>query len=129
MKDDQIVHFVKLPTNATYQIFEAASDHVAQLDVESIDEADNCTIVKTHDTNHTAGSAKPLSTAQETIDPDDGTIMITFRNNRDLAPVLGAGDYMPMWTAGLGVTALFAAIAGWAAYRRRRLQQLLEEDD
>lgn len=86
-------------------------------------------VCKVDSTNHMDGSAKSLSTARETIDPDDGTIVITFQNNRDLAPVLGAGNYMPMWTAGFGVTALLAAILGRAAYRRRKLKLLLEGNE
>ena len=127
MKDGQIVHFVKLPTDATYMITEAASDHVAQYNIASMDEPDNCTIVKKHDTNHTAGSAKPLSTARETIDPNDGMIVITFQNNRDLAPVLGTGDNMPVWFAGLGIITAIASIIGWSMHRRRKLKRLLEE--
>ncbi|MBQ9014998.1 MAG: hypothetical protein IJ109_02660 [Firmicutes bacterium] len=119
LRDDEILVLNALPRSASYQITEAASDHVPQYDIVSTNEArsgDVPVIVKSAD--KTVGASNTaLSTGLEFVDRYDGTMTIVYQNNRDLATVTGVPglDYMVYATA-----ILVLAAAAYAIIRRRR---------
>ena len=121
LKDSQQVMIKDIPDTATYQVTEVASDHVGQYDIVSIDQPEECTIVKDHDSNY-FNSAKPLATAVEKVDVDDGTILIKFQNNRDLAAITGFDDYTPIWLAGSAIAVMIAGLLIWSKRRKRKLE-------
>ena len=87
-----------LPKGATYKVTEAASDHIAEYKLFSEDMEDKgAKIVKAEDSNG-ADAGKTLATALETVDQFDGTVVILWENNRDLAthtPVYGQQRSLP----------------------------------
>lgn len=119
LRDDECLVINALPRSASYQISEAASDHVPQYEVVSTNKAEGdaaAVITKAADKTITASNTA-LATGIEFVDRTDGTVVVLYENNRDLATITGipALDYM--------VYALIALILGLAAYgiiRRRR---------
>lgn len=120
LKDDDVLVINGLPLQAQYDINEAASDHVASYTVTSADDTDGeqtSVIVSASGTNQTQ-CEKALSTAVETVDRDDSTVTILFRNNRDLATITGVPGTSGMTYAGIAI--LLAAAAYLIVRRRRR---------
>ena len=120
LKDGEEVLIKNIIRGATYQVTEAASDHVSQYQVFSENmQDDGAVITDPHGTN--AGrSAEDLTTAIETVDSDDGTVVVYFRNNRDLATVTGSDDYSGIWFASAVVTAVIAVLFCWSIHRRKK---------
>lgn len=129
LKDDDVLVINSLPRSAAYQITEHASDHVAQFNIVSTNTSTETPAVFT-ETGHTPGgndaehlgqfntdANTELSTEVEFVDRYDGTVVITYQNNRDLATLTGiAGlDYM-VYAAALAVLSLIS----FAVIRRRR---------
>ena len=82
---------------------EAASDHVAEYKMFSEDMAKKgAKIIKLEDTNN-EDPAKALATALETVDLFDGTVVIVWQNNRDLATLTGVSTYLGIWAAALAL--------------------------
>lgn len=139
LKDGDILVLNSLPLNASYQVTEQASDHVAQYNIVSTNKREMKPIFRGRrdgeaplftEEGHTPGgtdavhlgkantdSNMALSTEVEFVDRFDGTVTIIYRNNRDLATLTGiAGlDYM-VYAAALAVLSAFAFIIA----RRRR---------
>jgi hypothetical protein len=135
LKDDDILVINSLPRSASYQIKEQASDHVAQYNIVSTNTGTANRPVFT-ETGHTPGgndaahlgranadAGADLSTEVEYVDRYDGTVIITFRNNRDIATLTGiAGiDYMVY-------AAVLAVLASGIALIVRRRREYAEED-
>ena len=59
-------------------------------------------IIKLEDTNN-EDPAKALATALETVDLFDGTVVIVWQNNRDLATLTGVSTYLGIWAAALAL--------------------------
>ena len=117
LKDGQTAVIRKLPKGATYKVTEAASDHIAEYRMFSEDMADKgAKIIKAEDSNG-ADAGKMLATAVETVDLFDGTVVILWENNRDLATLTGVITYTGLWAA-----AFAAVLAGLAllVIKRRR---------
>lgn len=117
LKDKQTAVIRQLPKGAKYRITEAASDHAAGFKVFSEDmEKKGAKIVKAAGSNEEE-TEKALATALETVDLCDGTVVVIWENNRELAVLTGitGADYM-VYAVSLAVllTAAFAII------RRRR---------
>ena len=136
LADDELLVINSLPRSATYQITEEPSDHVAQYNIVSTNKDETNKAVFT-ETSHTPGgndaahlgkanadANAALATEVEFVDRYDGTVVITFENNRDLATLTGiAGlDYM-VYAA---VLAVLSAVA-YVIVRRRR--EYAEEDN
>ena len=103
LKDDQKVTIKQLPKNAKYRITEAPSDHVAEYKVFSEDMADKgARIVKLEGSNG-EDAAKALSTALETVDMFDGTVVVLWENNRDLATLTAVRSYLGIWAFALAL--------------------------
>jgi hypothetical protein len=110
LMDDQSVTVKKLPKGASYQITEKASDHVAEFKTFSEDMAEKgARIVKTEGSND-RNAAEDLATALETVDLFDGTVVVVWENNRDLATVTAVQSYLGIWACALAM-----ALAGTAA--------------
>ena len=135
LKDDDILVINSLPRSASYQIKEQASDHVAQYNIVSTNTGTANRPVFT-ETGHTPGgndaahlgkanadAGADLPTEVEYVDRYDGTVIITFRNNRDIATLTGiAGiDYMVY-------AAVLAVLASGIALIVRRRREYAEED-
>jgi len=121
LKDDQSATIKKLPKSSTYIVTEAASDHVAEYKMFSEDMADKGAKIVTKQANNGAEAAKILATAKETVDLFDGTIVVLWKNNRDLATITGIQTRLGIWAGALSVTlaALIALIA-----RRRKFAKI-----
>lgn len=136
LKDDDVLVINSLPRSASYKIKEQVSDHVAQYNIVSTNTstADKPVFAETA---HTPGgtdaahlgkanddAGMELSTETEYVDRYDGTVIITFRNNRDIATLTGiAGiDYMVY-------AAVFAILTAGTALIFRRRREYAEEDD
>ena len=132
LRDDEILVLNSLPRTASYQVKEQASDHVPQYNIVSTSKSAIFT-----ETGHTPGgndaehlgaansdSNTELATKVEFVDRYDGTVIITFQNNRDIATLTGiAGlDYM-VYAVSLALLSLLVLII----VRRRR--EYAEEDD
>lgn len=136
LKDDDVLVINSLPRSASYRIKEQASDHVAQYNIVSTNTGTANKPVFT-ETGHTPGgndaahlgranadAGAELSTETEYVDRYDGTVIITFRNNRDIATLTGiAGiDYMVY-------AAVLAVLAAGTVFIVRRRREYAEEDD
>jgi len=99
LKDDQSVTIKQLPKSATYRITETASDHVHEYKMFSEDMAKKgAKIVQVEGTNK-EDAAKALATALETVDLFDGTVVVFWQNNRDLATTTGIVTHTGIWFA------------------------------
>lgn len=117
LKDGQEVVIRGIPKGATYKVTEAASDHVASYKVVSEDMADKgAKIIRAEGSNGSEAS-KELSTAVEKVDLFDGTVVILWENNRDLATLTGIQSYLGIWASAL---ALVLAGAGGLLMRKRK---------
>lgn len=97
LKDNQKVTVKQLPKNARYRITEAPSDHVAEYKVFSENMADKgAKIIRVKGSN-SDDAAKALSTALESVDMFDGTIVVLWENNRDLATLTAVQSYIGIW--------------------------------
>lgn len=123
LKDDQEITVKKLPKSAKYQVTEAASDHVASYEVKSEDMPEDAIIVKAEDTNGIT-SAKELVTELERVDQFDGTIVILWENNRDLATTTAVNTDPWIWVAALALTMIGATAL---IIRRRRFSLVMNE--
>ena len=101
LKDSDILVLNALPRAASYKVTEQASDHVPQYNIVSTNKAEDKAAVFT-ETGHTPGGSDAahlgkantdantaLSTEIEFIDRYDGTVVIIYQNNRDLATLTG----------------------------------------
>lgn len=119
LQDDQQAILQGLPTGATYRITEAASDHAVSYQLSS--EADTPVFAKASDSNgnHTDRS---LATAEETVDPEDGTVTILFTNNKDLSIITGLPTYLNIWS--MALLCILAGAAIWILLRYRIKKRL-----
>ena len=136
LTDGDILVINSLPRSASYQVKEMASDHVPQYNIVSTNKSTKNRAVFT-ETGHTPGgddddhlgeagkdSYTDLVTKLEFVDRYDGTVVIVFRNDRDLATLTGfAGlDYV-VYAAALAVVLTVALLI-----IRRRREYAAEED-
>lgn len=144
LKDGEILVLNSLPLNASYQVTEQASDHVAQYNIVSTNKNEEMAARSRKYGNaavfmeggHTPGGEgieylgkanidanTALSTEVEFVDRYDGTVTIVYRNNRDLATLTGVAglDYM-VYAAALVILTMLA----FFIVRRRR--EYAEED-
>lgn len=112
MKDDEVLVINGVPVSAQYRIQEEESDHVASFDIESSEKSP--VIVKLNEANSTANTS--LSTAEERVDAEDGTITVNFFNERNLATVTG----VPVIAGPMAL--LLIAAAGLLGARRRKYE-------
>jgi len=117
LADDQEVVIKQLPKSATYVVTEAASDHIAQYKMFSEDMAKKGAKIVTKEANNGAEAAKILATAKETVDLFDGTIVVLWENNRDIATLTGVQTYLGIWAAALAL--VLAGIVTILARRRK----------
>lgn len=147
LKDDDVLVLNALPLSSSYTVKEQASDHVPQYNIASTNESidaggsikkgviRNAAVFA--ETAHTPGgnddehlgkanedANTELSTETEFVDRYDGTVTITFQNNRDLATLTGISglDFMVYAAA----CALLAALTVIIVRRRR---EYAEEDN
>ena len=136
LKDDDVLVLNSLPRSASYQIKEHASDHVAQYNIVSSNPDTENGAVFT-EKNHTPGGAdeahlgkantdagEELSTEVEFIDRYDGTVIITYQNNRDIATLTGIAGFDYVVYA-----AVLAFLAAGLTIIVRRRREYAEEDD
>lgn len=143
LKDDDVLVINALPRSASYRIKEQPSDHVAQYNIVSsnmsagggsdlpdIKAAGYSYMPVFAETEHTPGGTdaahlgkansdanKELSTETEFVDRYDDTVVIIFKNNRDLATITGiAGLDCMVYAAVLAVIGMMAFVI----VRRRR---------
>lgn len=97
---------LQLPKGAKYRITQEPSDHVAGFRLFSEDMADKgANIIRDHGSSEDASTS--LSTDFETVDLLDGTVVVLWENNRDLATITAVQSYSGIWMAALAI-----AIAG-----------------
>lgn len=104
LTDDGEVIIRQLPKGATYQVTEAASDHVAEYKLFSEDMAGKGAKIVQASGSNAEDAAKELATAVETVDMADGTIVVLWKNNRDLATVTAVQSYLGIWACGAVLT-------------------------
>ncbi len=112
LQDDEKLVLNGIPVSAKYRITEQSNDHIAAFQVKGSGKtpAIQTTSGKNEDPN------QALSTAEERVDLEDGTVTVNFTNHRNLAAVTGAPEIM-------GPAALLLiAFAGMMASRRRRYE-------
>lgn len=107
LKDGQEVTVKQLPKSAEYRITEKASDHVSEFKAFSEDMADKGAKIVMATGSNGSEAAKELATALETVDMFDGTVVILWENNRDLATITAVQSYIGIWAC-----ALVPALAG-----------------
>ena len=117
LADDQSVTIRKLPKSATYTVTEAASDHVAEYRMFSEDMAGKGARIRVKEASNSAEAAELLSTAKETVDLFDGTVVVLWENNRDLATLTGVRTHLGIWAAAFAL--VLAGIAAIVIRRRR----------
>lgn len=123
LKDGQTAVIRELPKGATYKVTEAASDHIAEYRLFSEDmEEKGAKIIRAEDSNG-ADAGKALSTAQETVDQFDGTVVILWENNRDLAAITGVNTDTGIWAAAFG--AVLACLAAMVISIRKNRKKSL----
>ena len=83
----------------------------------SEDMADKGAKIVTEEANNGDEAAKILATAKETVDLFDGTIVVVWENNRDLATLTGVKTYLSIWAAALAL--VLAGLVMVLARRRR----------
>lgn len=95
LRDDQEATIKKLPKSATYMVTEAASDHVAGFRLFPEETENEGAKITVREGSNSEEASKELSTAEETVDLSDGTIVVLWENNRDLATLTGVSvpDY------------------------------------
>lgn len=103
LSDDQEVTIKQLPKSSKYQITEAASDHVSEFKAFSEDMANKGAKIVQAEGSNGEEAAKELLTAVETVDLFDGTIVILWKNNRDLATLTAVKSYLGIWAAALAI--------------------------
>ena len=103
LKDDMSVTIKQLPKGAKYKITEAASDHVAEFRMYSEDMADKGAKIVTASGSNDDAAAKDLATALETVDMFDGTVVVLWENNRDLATVTAVQSYLGIWACAMAL--------------------------
>ncbi len=97
LMDDKSVVIRDLPKGAKYQITEASSDHVAEFRAFSEDMAEKGAKIVMESGSNGEDAAKELSTALETVDLFDGTVVVVWENNRDLATLTAVQSYLGIW--------------------------------
>ena len=117
LSDDENLVLNGIPVSADYLVTEHASDHIASVVLTG--SKSSPVIVKASDANEDSETA--LSTEEETVDRDDGTMTVQFINRRNLATVTGVPE-------ATGPAALLAiAGAGIIASRRKRREQTVTD--
>ena len=116
LMDDQKVTIRQLPKGAKYQITERASDHEAQFKVFSEDMAKKGARIVQAEGNTVEEEAKDISTAMETVDLFDGTVVVLWENNRDLATLTAVQSYTGIW--GCATALVLAAVVTMLIKRR-----------
>ena len=124
LADGQEVRIKQLPKGAQYRITEKASDHVAGFKVYSEDMADKGAKIVLPSGSNGNDAAKPLSTELETVDQFDGTVVILWENNRDLATVTAVQSYSGIWACG---TAMAFAGLLMLILKRKKYREEQEE--
>ena len=122
LMDDQCAVIRQLPKGATYTVTEAASDHIAEYRVFSEDMEGKGAKISVKEASNGAEAAKMLSTAKETVDLFDGTVVVLWENNRDLATLTGTRTDIGVWAAGF-VMAIAGAIS--LIVRRRNERRMI----
>ena len=90
------ITILQLPKGAKYRITQEPSDHVAGFRLFSEDMADKgANIIRDHGSSEDA--SKALSTDFETVDLFDGTVVVLWENNRDLATITAVQSYISIW--------------------------------
>ena len=136
LRDDEVLVMNSLPRTASYQVKEQASDHVAQYNIVSTNQNSENGAVFT-ETGHTPGgtdsehlgkantdAGAELSTEVEYIDRYDGTVIITYQNNRDIATLTGIAGFDYVVYA-----AVLAFLAAGLSLIVRKRREYAEEDD
>lgn len=118
LSDDKNFKVEGLPVGAQYAVNEAASDHEASYAVTA--DGSNPTIAQASGANAADNTA--LATATETVNTDDGTVTVTYTNDRDLTTITG----IPTYLMG-GIAMALAALVALFAVRKRR-NSLLDEE-
>lgn len=103
LMDNRSVTIRRLPKGAGYRVTEAASDHVAEFRAFSEDMADKGAKIVTASDSNGENVAKELSTALERVDLFDGTVVIVWENNRDLATITAVQSYLGIWACALAI--------------------------
>lgn len=112
LKDDEVLVINGVPVSAQYWIQEEASDHVASFGIES--SAESPVIAKMNEAN--SASHTSLTTAEERVDAEDGTITVNYVNERNLATVTG----VPVIAGPMAL--LLVAAAGLLGARHRKYE-------
>ena len=89
LRDGEKVTIKRLPKNSHYRITEAPSDHAAEYSVSSEDMAEAGARILQPEGDKYEDTGSALSTALETVDMFDGTVVVLWKNNRETAPLTG----------------------------------------
>lgn len=113
------VTFRNLPIGAKYRVVEASSDHRASYKLVS--EADSPVFVTAEDANTV--NKKELSTAEETLDKQDGIVTIAYTNTKNPKVVTGIID-----NSGWVIPAVLIVLAAGGIIIARRRRQAHDEE-
>ena len=97
LMDDKSVTILQLPKGAKYRITEKPTDYVTGFRLFSEDMADKGAKILQTSGNNAEDISKELSTAFETVDLLDGTVVVLWENNRDLATITAVQSYFGIW--------------------------------
>ena len=101
LTNGQEVRIKQLPKSSQYRITEKASDHVAAYKLYSEDMAGKGAKIVQVSADNNSDTAKALSTALETVDQFDGTVVVLWENNRDLATVTAVNSNSGIWACAM----------------------------
>lgn len=133
LTDDEIFVMNAIPGAATYQVTEAASDHIASYEVLTTRE--DSAVIENVEAANTMDNTS-LATAVEVVDgvsnvdgrinneDNDGTITVAFNNHRNLATITG----VPYYGNGIFMFGLFAILSMLIAFALWKYDERSFED-
>ena len=86
VKHGSAAAIMDLPMSAVYLVNEHGSDHIASYELSSDQKSPVFSSQNAGNETHW----EELSTAEETVDPQDGQVTVRFINSKDMAPVTGS---------------------------------------
>ena len=112
LQDDEKLVLNGIPVSAKYRITELANDHTASFQMKG----SGATPKLQTPSGKNEDPDQNLSTEEERVDLEDGTVTVTFTNHRNLAAITGT----PAMTSGAAL--LLIAFTGVIVSRRRRYE-------
>lgn len=110
LRDGQEVTVQQLPKGAKYWISEAPSDYKGKFRVFSEDMADKGAKITQPEGTGKEDDEDPLATAIETVDLFDGTVIVFWENNLEIATLTAVQSYTGIWAIALALALAVPAV-------------------